>query len=105
MLNPFDGWISKRSGNFAELSWWTSYNRLKHNRTDEIERSTLSTAVAIISALNQVIAGLPTFMSVLFRKGVVSSDYNPRAAIEAVTADGEKKGMNGLVETKRERWN
>ena len=71
LISPFEGWTSEKSGEFAGLDWWTSYNRIKHNRIEKYNLATLGTAVAILCALHQVISSLPTFTRALWRHDIL----------------------------------
>jgi hypothetical protein len=48
-LKPFDGWGSTGSPT-QELTWYASYNAVKHNRENEFERATLRHAFHAVTA-------------------------------------------------------
>ena len=91
--------MNSDTGDYDQVEWWKSHNRLKHNRTDKVELATLKTAVSILCALHQVIASLPVFLETLFRNDAVSSNYNPDAAISEIRESGDDSAVIGLVET------
>ncbi len=79
-LMPFEGWTSGKTGNFAELKWWTKYNKIKHNRIEQYNLATLDTTIKILCALQQVISKLPTFTRTLWRHNLLKSFTNDQMA-------------------------
>ncbi|MDZ5760353.1 hypothetical protein RAK27_17070 [Carnobacterium maltaromaticum] len=45
-LTPFDRWKETKN-----LSWWTDYNKVKHNRSENIEKANLKNVLTSLSAL------------------------------------------------------
>ena len=97
LLTPFKGWTSKKSGEFAKLSWWSDYNKIKHSRTGEYKLATLNTTVTILCALQQVISTLPTFTRTLWRHNLLASQGHTHRVGQNIE-DSNIRGW-ALVET------
>jgi hypothetical protein len=50
VVQPFDTWSTRSS-----LPWYQSYNRVKHNRSDEFQSASLKNAVASVAAVFAIV--------------------------------------------------
>lgn len=48
-LQPFEDWSKKEE--YTPLSWWTSYNKVKHQRTEHYSKANLKNVLNSLSAL------------------------------------------------------
>ncbi|MHB8132034.1 MAG: hypothetical protein ACYDEX_23990 [Mobilitalea sp.] len=75
ILQPFESWENPRIK--ATTFWWEGYNKLKHDRNDSMNYSTLVNAINIISALSIFLARNNELFEVLYRHDLIKSNYNP----------------------------
>jgi len=66
-VRPFSPWAT----DYQELTWWTAYNNLKHDRAVSYSESTLRNAIDCVCALHQVIAKLDTFFWPLVDRNLI----------------------------------
>ena len=102
-LTPFEGWLNS-SGSYSALFWWTNYNKLKHNRIQNYQLSTLGTALNAVCALHQFISLLPCFATTLFRRDLMNcGGFNPQIIADLMLGKTEKTehdwDLVGVVET------
>jgi hypothetical protein len=64
ILNPFEVWASQT---YTPLSWWQTYNGLKHDRLVNSSSVTLETCLQATCALNQVMMKIPAISKYVFR--------------------------------------
>jgi hypothetical protein len=67
-LNPFASWKTKVP------TWWTAYNRLKHDRLNHCAEATYENAVSALCALHQVLARDRDFIPRLISAGWFNTD-------------------------------
>lgn len=67
-LTPFESWTK------AAPSWWTAYNKLKHDRLDNYDAATYENAILAMSGLHQVISRSEEFAPVLLSAGWLNSN-------------------------------
>ena len=67
-LNPFVSWKTKVP------TWWTAYNRLKHDRLNHYVEATYQNAVLALCALHQVLARDRDFIPNLISAGWFNTD-------------------------------
>ena len=70
-VTPFKGWLDPSTGTYKRLQWWSDYNKLKHDRIKEFSRSTLTTAIASVGGLFQVLARMNVFFDALLRHDMI----------------------------------
>ena len=97
-LVPFEGWTSIKTGNYVERTWWTNYNRIKHDRIKKYSLATLGEAASIVCALQQIVSSLPTFTRALWRHDLLDAVHN----VHYVGQNIEESQIRyfGMVETR-----
>jgi len=92
-VDPFTGWIAPTTGKYQPLQWWVDYNKLKHARITEMNRSTLHTAIAALGALFALMARMDTFFDALLRHDMVD--------LNGISLDGPLRELLKLLETRK----
>ncbi|MBN2088894.1 hypothetical protein JW964_04750 [candidate division KSB1 bacterium] len=72
-LMPFNDWSDNQSNKYKSVIWWQNYNALKHDRIQQSNKATLETALLILSAFQQLISQLNSFLPTLIRYNMFSS--------------------------------
>jgi hypothetical protein len=102
-LVPFKAWESITAGGaYAPLSWWTTHNKLKHDRIGHIlDKSTLRNTVDAICGLHQVIAKLPELARATLRHSwLQTSDLDPEFVIKVREGARQAVGVTFIVQSK-----
>ncbi len=89
-LAPFKPWESLTAGTYTPLSWWQSYNGLKHDWLENIKKGTLGTALLAVCALHQIIARRRELVRYLIRRGWLSSAQFPVDYLIEAVAEGRE---------------
>lgn len=80
IFQPFECWSKccsiVKTERYSPI-WWRSYNKLKHDRSNNMEESTLENAVNICVALTQLLARNVEFFMPLNRHELIISNTNP----------------------------
>ena len=93
---PFKAW-----GRGGKLSWWTTYNKIKHNRIANLRNATLDLAIESMCALHQIISRAPDFArSVLRHHWFKSKMGSPGQALAMLGGDPSWGSIKFLVGTK-----
>ncbi len=75
IIQPFEDW--EKTTAQASPFWWDSYNKLKHDRSNQMHESTLENTVYSLVALNQFLARNVDFFEALYRHDLIVTNYNP----------------------------
>lgn len=66
---PFAPWKNLSEETYVPLSWWQTYNSLKHDLLSNIQEGTLGNVLDALCALHQVLARSPSLIPILMRRG------------------------------------
>jgi len=79
LISPFSPW---KNTNQQTLSWWKSYNNIKHNRLDTASEVSMAHCIGALCALNQLMLKIDPILKLVFRFGWADvGGYNPTLAI------------------------
>jgi hypothetical protein len=67
-ISPFKGWTKEQP------EWWVAYNKLKHNRINNYNLSTISSAINTLTALHQLIARNKSFIGPSLKAGWINTN-------------------------------
>lgn len=98
-IEPFRSWFDQGTGSYRGLTWWSDYNRLKHDRIKEYKCATLSNAIHALCGLQQVLSPLERFKYPLLKRNLICfGQWGKRFAFEEAYRDSPKH-VTILVET------
>lgn len=94
IIRPYADWTKKQP------AWWNAYNKVKHNRLNNIDVATFENAVFAIAGLHQIIARNSIFISGFLKSGWI--DTNEVEIIEGLSAVAHVgvRHYNMVVESK-----
>jgi hypothetical protein len=99
LLTPFRQWVFPSGQPESTLEWWDAYNKLKHERIENVTKCTLSNAVLSLCALHQVLSVLPCFFKALLAHDMIElSGYAIPYAIDCI--EQGREDMSFLSESK-----
>lgn len=93
---PFMAW-----GRGEHLSWWATYNKIKHNRIPHLRKATLDLAIEAMCALHQVLSRSPDFAEAMLRRHWLKSKVvSPAQALDLLKDDHRWASIRVLVGTR-----
>jgi hypothetical protein len=94
-LNPFSNWTK------APPTWWSAYNKLKHDRLNNYNESTYENAIHAMAGLHQVISRNTDFIATLLSAGWFNRDSEDFAELFAAKMAGARSPVGVIpVESK-----
>jgi hypothetical protein len=89
-ISPFYAWTDLVAhGKFRTPSWWTTHNRLKHDRIANLRKARLEVAIESLCGLHLVLAILPDFAKTVLARGwVPGGKPSPEITIEVLEGTG-----------------
>jgi hypothetical protein len=93
---PFGAWDQG-----GHLAWWADYNKIKHNRIENLRKATLNVAIDAMCALHQVLSRVPHFADAVLRRHWFKSNVgSPAQALDMLRGDPRWASVSFLVGTK-----
>lgn len=93
---PFEAWDRNE-----HLTWWATYNKIKHNRIANLRKATLDVAIESMCALHQVLSRAPNFAQAVLRAHWFKSKViSPGQALDLLKDDPGWASIRVLVGTK-----